>query len=67
MCRAIGISGTYRNTACIAAVLLCVINTVLNVADNTLDKLCGIALAITVCLLVFHLEYLVSLFPLLRY
>ena len=57
---------THGNTSCIASVLVCVINTILHVAYNSLDMLRIIALLVFAILLVFHFSYLFSFFPLLR-
>ena len=54
MSRAICLSGAYRYTACIAAVLICVINAVSYIALYALDMLRGITLRIITKLLIFH-------------
>lgn len=54
MSRAICISGTNRDTACIATVLISVIYAVFYVALDALDMLGCIALTFIIKLLVFH-------------
>ena len=57
MSRAICLSGANRNTTCIAAVLICVINTVLYITLDALDMLRGIALTFVIKLFIFHLLF----------
>ena len=59
---AIGLSGTYRNTSRVAAVLVCVINAVSYIALDSLNMLGCVTFTLIVKLLVFHFNYLFSLF-----
>ena len=54
VCRAIGLSGTYRDASRIATVLICVIYAVLYVALDTLDVLGCIAVTLVIKLVIFH-------------
>ena len=63
---AICLLGTHRYAACIATVLMCMIHAVLNVAYNSLDMLGIIAFCVVAISLLFHFDYLISFFPLMR-
>ena len=54
MRRAICLTRAYRDTACITAVLVCVINAIFNIALYALYMLRGIALTLIIKLFVFH-------------
>ena len=60
VCRAIGLSGPYRNSTSIAAVVLGVVYAIFHVTLNALDILRGIAFTFIIKLLVFHFIILLS-------